>query len=169
MAGPNPAGQRGPRSPTLPLTQGTGGGQPIFGAMSYHDALANNVEYAPPEINPLQYTHIPNLNFKQLCRVHSVTTVANAEYLVKLWNGNEAMAPSNYSVKNKPEAYALVAWLLEEDVDPEIFWRMLKEQAAAPMQPERALVNLWQEAKIARLRVLRERIIGYHSRGSGGS
>ncbi|CAE8705239.1 unnamed protein product [Polarella glacialis] len=151
--------QSGPGAP------GARGGEPIFGAMSYHDALANNVEYAPPEINLLQYTHIPNLNFKQLCRVHSVTTVANAEYLVKLWNGNEARPPSNYSVNNKPEAYALVAWLLEEDVDPEIFWRMLKEQAAAPMQPERALVNLWQEAKIARLRVLRERIIAYHPRG----
>jgi hypothetical protein len=137
--------------------------------MSFAEATALNVQYAPPEVNPFQYTLIRNRTFKQLCHEHAVGPMFNAEYLVWLWNDKKTIQTCDGLIPNRPDAYGLVAWFLEEDAGSDVLWRMLKEQSIRPIQPEHVLVALWREAKNARMAVLRERIAGYYPRESWSS
>ena len=130
--------------------------------MSFQDAVNSDVRFTPLEITQLQHepNHMPRMKFKALCRNHEVFTLTNAEYLVQLWNFGQEVPDQDYLNEFGTDVCGHIAWLLEEDVGPETFWLM---QAAPPIQPEQALITLWEVAQARRAALLKERITEYYS------
>ncbi len=78
---------------------GTAGSSGIrFSTMSVHDAVNSGVRFTPLEITQLQHepNHMPRMKFEELCRNHEVYTLANAEYLVQLWNAGQEVPGQKY-------------------------------------------------------------------------
>jgi hypothetical protein len=147
-------------NPNLDKPQGV-----TFGTMTASEAVAGGLDYCPFEITQMSYDpeDMPKVSFGTLCSSHTVSTVANAEYLVRLWNGTAQIPGQEYCRSIGTDVHGHLAWLLEEDVGKEAFWRMLKQQATPPMQPEQALLTLWEAAKDSRRDSLRQRLVQYYS------
>jgi hypothetical protein len=162
-------GWAGPEAEPGPSGSGGGAGSSgvRFYTMNAQDAVDRGVNYTPLAITQLQHEpkHMPRMKFEELCRNHEVYTLANAQYIVRLWNADQKVPPFKFCKKYGADICGYTAWLLEEDVGPETFWLLLRQQAAPPVQPDKSLVALWNVAKARRTEVLKARVIEHFSHG----
>ena len=134
--------------------------------MSPQEAVDRDVHYAPIAITGLEHhpRHIPKMQFDELCEVHEIPILSNATRIVRLWNVGQPLPPYRMCKDYGTDVLGYIAWCLEEDVGPENFWNMLRQQASPPVQTDKDLYALWIAAKERRLEVLRARAEAYFPR-----
>jgi hypothetical protein len=143
-----------------------------FGTMNLQEAVARGVLYSPDEVTQMSHDpeDMPKVVFATLCNTHKVLTLPNAEYLVRLWNGSaQGILGHEHCRQMGTDVNGHIAWLLEEEVGKETFWRMLKQQATPPLQPEHALLALWKAAKDSRTATLRLRAVQFFTKDTNSA
>jgi hypothetical protein len=155
-AEPGPSGSEG----------GAGSSGVRFFKMSAQEAVDRDVHYAPIAITGLEHhpRHIPKMQFDELREVHEIPILANATRIVRLWNVGQPVPPYKMCKDYGTDVLGYTAWCLEEDVGPENFWNMLRQQASPPVQTDKDLYALWIAAKERRSEVLRARVEAYFPR-----
>jgi hypothetical protein len=134
--------------------------------MSPREAVDRDVRYAPIAITGLEHhpRHIAKRQFDELCEGHGIPVLANATRIVRLWNLGQPVPTYKMAKDYGTDVPGYIAWCLEEDVGPENFWNMLRQQASPPVQTDKDLYALWIAAKERRSEVLRARAEAYFPR-----
>ena len=117
--------------------------------MSPLEAVARDVYCAPIAITGLEHLprHIPKKRFDELCEDHGIPIYANAVRIIRLWNSNQRVATYELAREAGTDIPGYTAWCLEEEVGPDNFWTMLRQQASPPIQTDRDLLALWIVAR----------------------
>ena len=156
-AEPGPSGSEG----------GAGSSGVRFFTMSAQEAVDRDVHYAPIAITGLQHhpRHMPRMKFDELCVFHEISILANATRIVRLWNVGQQLPPYRLCKGFGTDVLGYSAWCLEEDVGPENFWNMLRQQAIPPVQADKDLTALWNAAKERRTEILMARVMEHFPQG----
>jgi hypothetical protein len=133
--------------------------------MSFPEVVASGVLYSPFEVTQLPHEtkDMPKKTFKELCNEHAISTLDNAKHIVRLWNNGHEVPKQAYCLRMGTDVEARLAWFLEEEVGLEEFWQMLKQQATPPIQPDHALMELWNLARHRRTMKVRQRAIQFYT------
>jgi hypothetical protein len=112
-------------------------------------AAAGDVYPAPIAITGLEHLprHIPKKRFDELCDDHGIPVYANAVHIIRLWNSGHLVPPYELAREAGTDIPGYLAWLLEEEVGPQNFWTMLRQQASPPIQTDGDLYALWAVAR----------------------
>ena len=127
-------------------------------------ALAD-VYPSPIAITGLEYLpgHIPKKLFDELCDDHGIPFYANAVHIIRLWNAGHLVPHYKEAREAGTDIPGYLAWLLEEEVGPQNFWTMLRQQASPPIQTDENLYALWAVARNRRTEEVKARAEAYHS------
>jgi hypothetical protein len=136
--------------------------------MSPLEAVARDVYCAPIAITGLEHLprHIPKKRFDELCEDHDIPIYANAVRIIRLWNSNQRVATYELAREAGTDIPGYTAWCLEEEVGPDNFWTMLRQQASPPIQTDRDLYALWIVARDRRTEEVKARAEAFFLRAA---
>jgi hypothetical protein len=131
--------------------------------MSPMEAVARDVYCAPIAITGLEHLprHIPKKRFDELCEDRDIPIYANAVRIIRLWNSGQRVATYELAREAGTDIPGYTAWCLEEEVGPDNFWTMLRQQASPPIQTDRDLFALWIVARDRRTEEVKARAEAY--------
>jgi hypothetical protein len=129
------------------------------------EAVARDVNYSPIAITGLEHLpgHIPKKLFDELCDDHGIPVYANAVHIIRLWNSGHLVPHYEEAREAGTDIPGLLAWYLEEEVGPQNFWTMLRQQASPPIQTDEDLYALWAVARNRRTEEVKARAEAFFS------
>ncbi len=129
------------------------------------EAVARDVNCAPIAVTGLEHLprHIPKKRFDELCDDHGIPVYGNAVHIIRLWNTGHFVPPYDMAREAGTDIPGYMAWLLEEEVGPQNFWTMLRQQASPPIQTDENLYALWAVARDCRTEEVKARAEAFFS------